>query len=73
MDDAFGSGFIDERYGALQRGLGIFEVAGGDGRANLFDESAHGAADMGIAGVTYRRLTISFQSGFVVGQGLPPC
>jgi hypothetical protein len=24
---------------------------------------------MGVAGVTYRRLAISFQSGLVVGQG----
>lgn len=69
MDNTFGGGFVDERHRALQCGLGIFKVASGNGSAYLLDESAHGAADMGVAGVTYRRLAISFQSGFVVGQG----
>lgn len=69
MDNTFGGGFIDKRYGAVQCRLGIFEIASGNSSTYLLDEGAHGAADMGVAGVTYRRLAISFQSGFVVGQG----
>jgi hypothetical protein len=72
VNDALGGCLVDKGYGALQGGLCFILVTGGDRSPNLFDKSAHAAANMRIAGVAYRGLTVSFQSGFVVSQGVPP-
>jgi hypothetical protein len=72
VDDPLGGGLVDEGYRAVHGGLRFFPIAGGYGRTDLFDEGAHGAADMGIAGIAHGCLTISFERGFVVSQCIPP-
>ena len=42
VNDPFAGRFVDIRRGAFHGGFRRFEVAGGDGFANLFDIGAHG-------------------------------
>ena len=68
VNDPFGGCLVDAGDGAGEGLFGRFGIAVRDGGTDLFDQGAHGRADMGVSKGADGCLLVSLDCGLVVGQ-----